>query len=273
MRSIPRIGVFADVANMYRNGGSRMQYDVLRAFACRDSAEPVRLNAYVTWDEQRAARDEVYRDGTQAFHAKLRDYCYRVTIIPVRWRADGSGKADADVQLAVDAMTQSSHLDRVLIASGDGDFVPLVSALQAGGLRVEVVGMDNTALALRQQADLYMPGYLVPGLIPGSRPDKTAADWGEVGSRVRGYCYWHDPDRGFGYFRFLRTIGSNLWMTDAREPDSPWETAYFHNSHLPSDVRSAALPSRGLIFDFELSASDRADGFVASDIELVCRLD
>jgi len=33
---------------MYMNGGPKMQYDVLRDFACRDGAEPVRLNAYVT---------------------------------------------------------------------------------------------------------------------------------------------------------------------------------------------------------------------------------
>ena len=29
-RSISRVGVYVDTANMYRNGGYRMRYDVLR---------------------------------------------------------------------------------------------------------------------------------------------------------------------------------------------------------------------------------------------------
>jgi hypothetical protein len=37
-----KVGVFIDVANIYMNGGQRMQYDVLREFACRDGSEPLR---------------------------------------------------------------------------------------------------------------------------------------------------------------------------------------------------------------------------------------
>ncbi|HNS39473.1 MAG TPA: NYN domain-containing protein, partial [Promineifilum sp.] len=55
-----RIGVYVDTANMYRNGGFRMRYDVLREFACRDGADPVRLNAYVSFDADRARTDSVY---------------------------------------------------------------------------------------------------------------------------------------------------------------------------------------------------------------------
>ena len=53
-QSLVKIGVYVDAANIYRNGGSRMQYDILREFACRDMGEPVRLNAYVTHDADRA---------------------------------------------------------------------------------------------------------------------------------------------------------------------------------------------------------------------------
>jgi hypothetical protein len=62
-----KVGVYIDVANIYNNGGQRMQYDVLREFACRDMAEPVRLNAYVTYDSYRADRDEDYRKGSANF--------------------------------------------------------------------------------------------------------------------------------------------------------------------------------------------------------------
>ena len=43
-----RVGIFVDAANLIHNGGGRLQYGVLRDFACRDGAEAVRLNIYVS---------------------------------------------------------------------------------------------------------------------------------------------------------------------------------------------------------------------------------
>ena len=270
-----RVGVFGDVANMYHNGGQRMQYDVLREFACRDDAEPARLNAYVTFDIDRAGRDSAYRDGATAFHSKLRDYGYKVIVKEVKWYRDDSGtrygKANADLDLAVDAILQGEKLDRVLIASGDGDFVQVVRALQNKGCRVEIVGLDGTSNDLRKEADMFISGFLIPGLIPMTRGDREKK-WGEVGSRVRGWCYWHEDDRGFGYMRYLTGISSGLWFTDARHPESPWGTAYFHDSALPSSVRSDVLPSRDYIFDFEVSESERGEGLQAVDIELTSKV-
>jgi hypothetical protein len=48
-----RVGVYVDVANIARNGGYGMYYDVLREFACRGEAVPIRLNAYVVFDLDR----------------------------------------------------------------------------------------------------------------------------------------------------------------------------------------------------------------------------
>ncbi|MCP3958606.1 MAG: NYN domain-containing protein [bacterium] len=277
IQSTAKVGVYCDVANMYRNGGQRMQYDVLREFACRDWAEPVRLNAYVTYDAERAKRDFNYRDGAKSFHSKLRDYGYKVIVKEIRWYHDDSGnrfgKADADLDLAVDALLQSEKLNRVLIASGDGDFVNVVRALQNRGCRVEIVSLDNASNALRQEADLFISGFLIPGLIPMSHtPGADRVDrveWGEIGSRVRGWCYWHEADRGFGYLRFLQEVGPGLWFTDARHPDSPYETAFFHDSNLPPHVRASHLPSRRHVFEFELQPSEKADGLQALDLELV----
>ncbi len=274
IQSTAKVGVYCDVANMYRNGGQRMQYDVLREFACRDYAEPVRLNAYVTYDAERAKRDFNYRDGAMSFHSKLRDYGYKVIVKEIRWYDDDSGsrwgKADAALYLAVDALLQSEKLNRVLIASGDGDFVNVVRALQNRGCRVEIVSLDNASNALRREADLFISGFLIPGLIPMARtPGGSRPEWGEIGSRVRGWCYWHEDDRGFGYMRFLQEVASCLWFTDARHPDSPYETAFFHDSNLPSQVRSAQLPSRRHIFEFELQPSEKADGLQALEIDLV----
>ncbi len=114
-RSFFKVGVYIDVANIYNNGGQRMQYDVLREFACRDGAEPVRLNAYVTYDSHRAERDDDYRKGSFNFHSALRDLGYKVIVKEIRWYEDEAGnrigKANADLDLAVDALLQSRDLD------------------------------------------------------------------------------------------------------------------------------------------------------------------
>ncbi len=275
-KSNARVGIYADVANMYRNGGQRMQYDKLREFACRDMAEPVRLNAYVTYDRERADRDHAYRDGATSFHSKLRDYGYKVYVKEVRWYSDDSGnrygKANADLDMAVDVLIQSEKLDRVLIASGDGDFVNAVRAIQNRGCRVELVALNNTSVSLREEVDMFLSGFLIPGLIPITRGGPNREAWGEIGSRVRGWCYWNEFDRGFGYMRFLKEISPGLWFTDARHPESPYETAYFRNSQLPEEARPRDLPSRNYVFEFELGESERGEGLQALEIDLVSKL-
>ena len=259
--SSTRVGVFVDGANIMRNGGFGMRYDVLREFACRDSGEALRLNAYLTFDEQRAEHDREYREAQYGYFSKLRDFGYKVLQKPVKWYEDPSGarfgKADADMDLAVDALLQSERLDRVLLASGDGDFVQVVRALQNRGIRVEVVAFDNVSSDLRLEADMYVSGYLIPNLLPHSK-GRSGPAWGEIGSRVRGFCYMH-KDEGYGFFRYLKHLSSGLWITDTRQEGSPYETVFFHDSNLPMDVDPEELPSRRLIFEFDLKPSERRE--------------
>lgn len=273
--SFAKVGVYVDVSNIYLNGGQRMQYDVLREFACRDEAELVRLNAYVSYDRERAERDEAYRKGTQNFHSALRDLGYKVIVKEISWFVDENGvrygKANADLELAVDALLQSVNLDRVLLVSGDGDFVQVVRALQDKGCRVEVVALDNVSSKLRHEADFFISGYLIPNLIPVTSPRNDLPPWGEIGSRVRGWCYWHS-DQGYGFMRYLKTIAPNLWLTDTRNPNSPYGSVFFHDSNLPEGVRPGQLPTRNYIFEFELARSERTDSLQAINIELVSRL-
>ncbi|WP_247392596.1 NYN domain-containing protein [Ralstonia pseudosolanacearum] len=42
-------------------------------------------------------------------------------------------KSNADLDMAVDALTESERLDTVLLVTGDGDFVQVVRALQSKG--------------------------------------------------------------------------------------------------------------------------------------------
>ena len=259
-KSAAKVGLYVDVANMMHNGGYGIRFDVLREFACRDGAEPVRLNAYVTFDPVRGREDPEYRERTFNFFSTLRDFEYKVIQKDVRWYRDESGerygKANADLDMAVDALLQSANLDRVMLATGDGDFVEVVKALQNRGCRVEGLAFRNVSSLLRRELDMFMSGHLVPNLLPMSgSPD--APPWGDLGSRVRGLCYYHNDTAGYGFFRFLRRIASGLWITDSRRQDSPYESVFFHDSNLPEDLNISMVPSHDYVFEFELAESDR----------------
>ncbi|MFP4346064.1 MAG: NYN domain-containing protein [Anaerolineales bacterium] len=274
--SSSKIGVYVDTANIYRSGGSRMQYDVLREFACRDGAELVRLNAYVSYDADRAGNDQGYREGVNRFYAVLRDLGYKVIIKEVKWYEDESGKrygkANADLDMAVDLMLQTQNLDRVLLVSGDGDFSRVVTAAQNRGCRVEVVALDNVSPELRYASDMFISGYLIPNLVP-TNGEGGELPWGEAGSRVRGVCYYHNGEHDYGFMRFMGALGPDLWLTDTKRPDSPYTAAYFRDAWLPSNVNRGLLPSYNYIFEFELAESNHPNGkFEAREIKLVSRL-
>jgi uncharacterized LabA/DUF88 family protein len=70
-------------------------------------------------------------------------------------------KGSMDIELAVDAMEIAGHIDQMVLFSGDGDFRPLVEAIQRRGVRVTVVSTISSqppmiADELRRQADVFV---------------------------------------------------------------------------------------------------------------------
>ncbi|VAV84518.1 hypothetical protein MNBD_DELTA01-1141 [hydrothermal vent metagenome] len=264
--SSQKVGLYVDAANITRNGGYGMRFDILRDFACRDNGTPVRLNAYVAYDESRAKTDRDYKDRTLNFYSILRDYGFKVIEKKVSWYVDESGnrygKANADLDMAVDALLQSENLDRVMLATGDGDFIQVVRALQNKGCRVEVVAFENVSSQLKREADFFMSGYLIPNLQPID--DSTTAKWGEVGGKVRGVCYTYYHAKNYGFMRYLDHIGTGLWITDSRKSESPYNTAFIHDSAFNGSVERSSLPNRDQVFEFELTKGDK--GLQASNI-------
>lgn len=69
-------------------------------------------------------------------------------------------KGNMDIELAVDLMEISEHIDHAILFSGDGDFRSLVEAVQRKGVRVTVVSTVHSqppmvADELRRQADHF----------------------------------------------------------------------------------------------------------------------
>ncbi len=84
---------------------------------------------------------------------------------PAKEFTDSTGrrkvKGNMDIELSIDAMEMADHVEHIVIFSGDGDFRPLVSAIQRKGVRVSVVSTIRSqppmiADDLRRQADNFI---------------------------------------------------------------------------------------------------------------------
>ena len=266
-----KIGVFVDAENIKYNGGYNLRYDILRRFAGRGEGIILRLNVYMAFDPERAKEDSEYARKAYAFQNSIREFGWKVIVKNAKRFTDDQGrvttKANSDLDLAVDALLQSDNLDEVLLLTGDGDFLQLVTALQNKGCRVELLGFNNVSRQLQRQVDACYSGFLVPDLIPiGYEPRN---EWGAPGSCVRGYCSRWFPDKGYGFLGFIGRIADKLWVTDHRDPDSPWESVFCHVNELAEDVSVEDLMNRDTVVEFYLRESDVEEGLVAQNVRPV----
>lgn len=90
---------------------------------------------------------------------------YTLVTKPAREYTDANGrrrfKGDMDVDIAVDMLEAAAFLDHAVLFSGDGDFHPLITALQRRGVRVSVISTirSNPPMAaddIRRQADNFL---------------------------------------------------------------------------------------------------------------------
>ncbi len=263
-----RVGIYVDAVNVTMNGGYGLRYDVLRKFATRGDGIGSRLNVYLSYDAERMNEDREYKNKTIRFCEMLRDYEYKVTEKPVQHYTNHETgekitKSTVDMDMAVDMVVHSDYLDKIVLLTSNGSYCSVVNAVQNKGVRVELIGFDNVSSGLKKSVDSQMSGYLIPGLLPIESP----AIWGEVGSRVRGVCYDFSQGDGYGFMRYLVNLTDKLWITDSRDCNSPYKTVFAHISQFEDDFDCSYLPSRELIFEFDLVENEK--GLIAENIVLI----
>jgi uncharacterized LabA/DUF88 family protein len=149
----PRIGIFVDVPNiMYAAERERVTLDYGKVLDyIIGNRELVRASAYSPISD-----DPDEELDTQKFVQPFMDIGCRIVTKPLKRYANGTIKANFDVELAIDVLTMSDRLDIVVLLSGDGDFRRLVEIVATKGVRVEVVAFGpSTAAELRTVADVY----------------------------------------------------------------------------------------------------------------------
>jgi len=93
---------------------------------------------------------------------------------PAKKYIDASGnekiRGNMDIELSIDAMEIAQYVEHIVLFSGDGDFLPLVKALQRKGVRVSVVSTIQSqqpmiADELRRQTDNFIDLYDIKDMI------------------------------------------------------------------------------------------------------------
>jgi uncharacterized LabA/DUF88 family protein len=156
-----RLALFIDGANLYaaaRSLGFDIDYKLLRAEFLR-RGKLVRAYYYTSvvegeeYSPIRPLVDWLQYNGFTMRTKAAREY----TDIQGRRKVKGS----TDIELAVDAMELAPQLDHAVLFTGDGDFRPLIEALQRKGVRVSVCSTIRSqpplvADDLRRQADNFI---------------------------------------------------------------------------------------------------------------------
>ena len=158
---IERIAVFIDGANLYaasRTLGFDVDYKNLLAHFRRQGylVRAYYYTALLETDEYSPLRPLVDWLGYNG---------YAVVTKPAKEFTDATGrrrvKGSVDIEMAVDVLDLTPHLDHVVIFSGDGDLRRLVESVQRRGVRVTVISTIRTQPAmiaddLRRQADAFI---------------------------------------------------------------------------------------------------------------------
>ena len=146
-----RIAIFIDGANLFYSAmelGIEINYTKLLRCLTADS-KLLRSFFYTGVDSN--------NDKQNNFLLWMRRNGYRVIAKELIEFADGSKKANLDVEIAVDMMSLIGYYDTAVLVSGDGDLAYAVNAVSYRGVRIEVVSLRSmTSDSLINVADTYI---------------------------------------------------------------------------------------------------------------------
>ncbi|MFH1661774.1 MAG: NYN domain-containing protein [Candidatus Falkowbacteria bacterium] len=135
-----RVGIFIDVSNMYHSAKNLYHKRVDFKEILKDAVSGrklIRAIAYVIKTETEEETPFFEALSKQGFEVRMKD---------LQIFAGGAKKADWDVGITVDAIKMANKLDVIVLVTGDGDYIPLVSYLQnTKGCLVEVMAFRKTA--------------------------------------------------------------------------------------------------------------------------------
>ncbi len=147
-----RVGIFIDTQNLYHSAKNLYKAKVNFAAVVKEALAGrvlIRAVAYVIRTES---------EEEKGFFEALNKAGIETRVKDIRIFAGGAKKADWDIGMAIDAIAMSAKLDTVILATGDGDFVPVVEYLRyTQGCQVEVIAFGKSSSGqLREAVDDFI---------------------------------------------------------------------------------------------------------------------
>jgi len=166
-----KTGIYVDFDNIASNKlGTLIFSEVRRHY--EGAGLVTQAHAYLAQHEERERADLKYAGWRKAVRQRLDQAGFLQHVKTPKVYQDSAGdlttKANCDVELTVDVMLHCERLDRVVLMTGDGDFVRLVQALQDRGLWVEVAAAAGLSQELSRAANSVINPALIPGAIYSS---------------------------------------------------------------------------------------------------------
>ena len=146
-----RVAIFIDTQNLYHSAKNiyraKVNFDAVVKAALGDR-KLIRAISYVVTTES---------GEEQSFFEALEKIGIEVKTKDLQIFYGGAKKADWDVGLAIDAIKHSQKVDAIVLASGDGDFVPLVEYVKSQGCQVECIAFGKSSSSrLREAVDDFI---------------------------------------------------------------------------------------------------------------------
>lgn len=146
-----RVAVFIDTQNLYHSAKNLYHTKVNFGNVLKEAVagrQLIRARAYVVHTE--TGEEKPFFEALQKLGIEVRTKELQVFF-------GGAKKADWDVGLAIDAVSAAPKVDAIILATGDGDFIPLVEYLQVNeGCQVEVISFGKSSSGkLKEAADEF----------------------------------------------------------------------------------------------------------------------
>ena len=201
-----KITIFIDGNNLFhaaRSVGVEIDYAKFLNFLRGDS--PILRAFFYTGVDEKAERQ-------QGFLLWMRRNGYRVVEKELKTYADGTKKANLDVEIAVDMLSLADKYDTAVLVSGDEDFAYAINAVAYKGVRVELAGFrSNTSPRLIDVADQFIE-------LDSHIEEITKMESRYGYNNHSGYGHNHYPQNHYGQ---PRTTGSLTRVTDESVEPEP----------------------------------------------------
>ncbi len=163
-----RVAIIIDTQNLYHSAKNLYKSKVNFSAVVEEAVQNRKLVRAVSYVVNTESGEEA------AFFEALEKVGIEIKTKDLQVFYGGSKKADWDVGMAVDAIKISHKVDAIILATGDGDFIPLVDYLKNQGCQVEIITFGRSAsVNLKEIADDFIDLDLNPKkFLLGYRPNR-----------------------------------------------------------------------------------------------------